>query len=85
MALMVTGPFAAVSVTGNDDAALLVAELVVAELLVPELLVPELLLAELQPASNAAAVTAASIQPVLFMMCHFLPDREGRRDRRPPA
>jgi hypothetical protein len=80
MALMVTGPFAAVSVTGNDDAALLVAELVVAELLVPELL-----LAELQPASNAAAVTAASIQPVLFMMCHFLPDREGRRDRRPPA
>jgi ABC-type branched-subunit amino acid transport system substrate-binding protein len=74
LAFILTGPFAAVSVTGNDGAALLEAGLLGAGLLVGELLA-----AELQPASNAA-VTAASIQLVLFMVCHFLPGT-GRKAR----
>ena len=62
LALIVTGPFAAVSETGNDGASLLVAVLLVAVL--PE---AELLDAEPQPASSAAAVTAANTQTILFI------------------
>ena len=47
---------------------------------VAELLAAGWLLAELQPASNAAVVTAASIQPILFMVCHLLPG-PGRKAR----
>jgi hypothetical protein len=85
LALIVTGPGDAASVTGNDAAALLLAEVPAAEVPAAEVLPAEVLAAELQPASSAVAATAASIQRVLFMVCHFLPDRDGRRDRRPPA
>jgi hypothetical protein len=78
--LIVTEPFSAASVTGNAAAALGLAELGLAELVVVELLVAELLAAELQPASNAAAVMAANIAPILFIVCATSSrDREGRR------
>jgi hypothetical protein len=84
LAFILTGPFAAVSVTGNDAAALPAAWLLEVELLAVEVPAVEVLAAELQPATSAAAVTAAGIQPILFMMCHFLPG-SGRKARPPAA